>query len=106
MRKSTFIFSLAVLGLSSPVLSKAVLGAPRVSKEAATRTALAAVPGGKIDTAELENEHHRLVWSFDIKVPGKSGVEEVQVSAVTGKVVAHEHESPAKQAAEKIIDPH
>jgi uncharacterized membrane protein YkoI len=105
MRKSAALLSIAILGLATPALSKSVTGTPKISKEAATRTALAAVPGGKIETAELENEHNRLVWSFDIRVPGKSGIEEVQVSAITGKIVVHEHESPAKEAAEKVLDP-
>jgi uncharacterized membrane protein YkoI len=56
------------------------------------RTALARVPGGRITEAELE-EDGRLLYSFDIRVEGRSGVEEVQVDARTGEVVSIEHES-------------
>ncbi len=106
MRGSSAIAILSVLAFTAPLMSRAVVGSPRISKEAATHTALSAVPGGKVETAELENEHHRLVWSFDIRVPGKSGIEEVQVSAISGRIVLHEHESPAKEAIEKAVDPH
>ncbi len=79
---------------------------PRIAKADATRTALAAVPGGKVTSAELETEHNQLIYSFDIAVPDKSGVEEVQVSAMTGKIVSRKHEGPLKekveQAAEKL----
>jgi uncharacterized membrane protein YkoI len=103
MRTPMLLAPLALLILAAPVLSKPV---PKISKAAATRTALAAVPGGKVETAELETEHRQLVYSFDIRVPGRSGVEEIQVSAITGKIVSREHESPAKEAIEKAVDPH
>ena len=45
---------------------------------------------------ELERETGKLVYSYDLKVAGKSGMEEVNVSAMTGKVLAREHESAAK----------
>jgi hypothetical protein len=38
------------------------------------------------------------MYSHDIKVAGKPGVEEVHVDAVSGKILKHEHENPAKQA--------
>jgi uncharacterized membrane protein YkoI len=75
--------------------------ATKVSKAAARKTALAAVPGGKVKAAELEKENGRLIYSFDITVPGKSGIEEVQVDAHTGKVVSQTHESAKKEAHEQ-----
>jgi len=33
-----------------------------------------------------------LIWSFDLTVAGKPGVEEVEVDALTGKIVGVEHE--------------
>jgi uncharacterized membrane protein YkoI len=104
MRASNLIAPLALILLAAPAISKPPVA--KISKEAATRTALAAVPGGKVESAELETEHRQLVYSFDIRVPGKTGIEEVQVSAITGKIVSHEHESPAKEAIEKAVDPH
>ena len=40
------------------------------------------------------------MYSFDIKVPGKSGSEEVVGDAMTGKVLSVEHESPEEEAKE------
>ncbi len=73
----------------------------KVSEEAARRTALAKVPGGRIETAELEHEHGRLVYSFDITAPAASGVTEVQVNAMTGAVVSVKHETAAQEAKEE-----
>jgi len=84
-------------------LGRAVAQQPaaKVSEEAARRTALAKVPNGRIETAELEHEHGRLVYSFDITAPAKAGVTEVQVNAVTGAVVSVKHETAAQEAKEK-----
>ena len=46
----------------------------------------------------------KLIYSFDIKVAGKSGIEEVAVDAMTGKVLVVEHESPKQEAKEKAAD--
>lgn len=75
-----------------------------VTAEAATRTALQQVPTGAIQEAEIEREHGKLVYSYDMKVPGKSGIDEVLVDARTGAVVSHTHESPAAEAAEARQD--
>jgi uncharacterized membrane protein YkoI len=72
----------------------------KVTQEQATATALARVPGGKVESAELEREHGKLIWSFDLVQPRVKGVTEIQVDAVSGTVVSQKHESPAKQADE------
>ena len=61
--------------------------------DSAIKIALARVPGGTISGAELEEEGGRLIYSFEIKIAGKSGEEEVHVDARTGEVVKQEHES-------------
>jgi uncharacterized membrane protein YkoI len=76
----------------------------RVTEAQARRTALAAVPHGRVRSSELEREHGRLIYSFDIAVPGRSGIEEVNVNAVDGRIVAHEHEGPAAERAEARAD--
>jgi uncharacterized membrane protein YkoI len=73
----------------------------KITERAARKTALAAVPGGKVQSHELERENGKLIYSYDIKVAGKPGVEEVNVDAMTGEVVAHEHESAKAEANEK-----
>ncbi|HEY4133391.1 MAG TPA: PepSY domain-containing protein [Gemmatimonadaceae bacterium] len=76
----------------------------KVSEEAAAKTAMARVPNGTIQTVELEEEKGKLIYSYDIKVAGKSGIEEVGVSALTGKIVAYEHETPADEKKEAAAD--
>lgn len=86
-------------GKPNPLLKEA-----KITEAAARQTALAKVPGGKVTESELEKEDGKLVWSFDIKVAGKSGIEEVQVDAITGEVVAVEHESPEDEKKEADKD--
>jgi hypothetical protein len=102
--KRTLILSLLALALAVPGslfaantvrsdVPASLAKQAKISLEAARATALAKVPGGTVRSEELEKEHGKLVYSFDIEVPGKSGVEEVNVSAITGKVLSKHHES-------------
>lgn len=77
---------------------------PIISEKAATRTALAAVPSGTVRSSELETEQGQLIYSFDIAVPRKRGLEEVHVSAITGRVIVIEHEGPREERAESLIE--
>ena len=72
----------------------------KVSEADAIATAEKEVPDGKIESAEIEREGGKLVYSFDLKAPHKSGVEEVQVDAETGSVVKKEHETAKEEKAE------
>ncbi|MBV9957944.1 MAG: PepSY domain-containing protein [Acidobacteria bacterium] len=71
----------------------------KVTKEEAQATALKRAPG-TVESAELEREHKRIVWSFDIR-NSKGTITEVQVSAITGKVLRVEHENRKQEADEK-----
>jgi uncharacterized membrane protein YkoI len=72
----------------------------KISEETARATALAQVPNGTIKSSELEREHGKLIYSYDISVPGKTGVEEVAVNAIDGSVVSHAHETPKMEKKE------
>src|SRR5689334_1599354 len=65
----------------------------KITETAAAATAEKRVKNGKIESAELERQKGKLVYSFDLKVPGKSGMEEVNVDANSGKVLKVMHES-------------
>ena len=52
----------------------------------------------------VERENKKLIYSYELKVPGRGGVEEVNVDATTGKVVSAEHESPAAEKKEQAKD--
>ena len=91
--------------LAMPVLvSASVVPHAKIEKAAATATALAAVPGGTVQASELEREHGRLIYSYDIKIAGKSGIEEVAVDAMTGKLINKTHETPKMEKAEAAAD--
>ncbi len=75
-----------------------------LTKEQAQTTALTKAPGGTIKEGELEKENGRLVWSFDIAVPGDKNITEVQVDARSGEIVSVEKETPSDQAKEKAAD--
>jgi hypothetical protein len=72
----------------------------KVSKPQAEKTALARVPTGAIQSGELEREHGKLVWSFDIGTKSTKNVTEVQVDAKSGKIVSVKTETPSDEAKE------
>jgi uncharacterized membrane protein YkoI len=76
----------------------------KISEEAARATALKEIPNGTVKSSELEREHGKLIYSFDISVPGKSGIEEIAISAIDGSVIAHEHETPAMEKKEAALE--
>ena len=76
----------------------------KISEADAKQIALAKVPNGSIKEGELEKEKGRLIWSFDIAIPGQTDIKEVNVDAITGEVVAVETETAAQQAKEKDED--
>ena len=71
----------------------------KITKEQAQATALKRAPG-TVESAELEREHGKLVYSFDIR-NSKGTITEVQVSAISGRVVRVEHENKKQEADEK-----
>ena len=72
----------------------------RVSADSARAAALEKVPGGHVKSHELEREGGRWIYSYDISVPGKPGVEEVHVDAKSGEVLSQKHESAATERRE------
>ena len=76
----------------------------KVSRADAEKTALARVPGGKVESGDLEKEKGKLFWSFDISIPGSQDIKEVAVDAISGAVLAVETETPADQAKEAAED--
>src|SRR5689334_13124887 len=72
----------------------------KISEADARATALKEAPTGTVKSEELEREKGKLIYSYDISVPGKSGVEEVNVNAIDGSVVGKMHESAKTEKAE------
>jgi uncharacterized membrane protein YkoI len=100
MRKAMIAALMLVAAVAMAETQAQLQKEAKISMEKARATALKKVPGGKIESAELEREHGKLIYSFDIKT-SKPGVTEVNVDAITGKIISSKQETPAKEAAEK-----
>jgi len=73
----------------------------KITKADSQQTALQQVPNGTLKEAEIEKEHGKLIWSFDIAVPDSKDIKEVAVDALTGRVVSIETETAEQEAKEK-----
>ena len=62
----------AILGTASSAfaINSTLESQAKISKSAAEKIALSKVPTGTIQSAELEKERGKLIWSFDISKPG------------------------------------
>lgn len=76
----------------------------RMTMKDARALAEKTVPGATIQAGEIERENGKLIYSFDMKIAGKSGIDEVNIDAMTGKLVSKHHESPADEAKEAKAD--
>lgn len=81
-------------------LPAALVKEAKVGESDAAKTAQAKLPNGRIEAVELEREGGKLIYSYEIKVPGRSGIEEVNVDAISGAVVSTEHETPKTERKE------
>jgi uncharacterized membrane protein YkoI len=104
----TTLASLLALGASMAFAADAapakLQARAKVSEADARVTTLAKVPGGSVSSSELEKEHGKLVWSFDIAQTGSKSITEVQVDANTGKVVSTKTETAAQEHKEAIAE--
>ena len=108
MKLKLFVCSVLATGLLIGCATEnetKLMSEAKVSKADAQKTALARVPNGTVKEGELEKEHGKLIWSFDISTPDSKDIQEVAVDALTGMVIAVETETPedaAKEAAEDV----
>jgi hypothetical protein len=77
----------------------------KITAEAATASAKALLPNATVKSAEIEEEGGKLIYSFDFATAGKTGIDEINIDAMTGKQVGRiEHESPASEKKEAAQD--
>jgi uncharacterized membrane protein YkoI len=76
----------------------------KIAETAAAATAQARFPKAKIEAVELEREDGKLLYSYELKTAGKTGVDEVNVDANTGKIIAVSHESPVTEKKEAAAE--
>ena len=107
---ATLAFAAASAGAQGPVHHKKAETQAELQKEAkmtmadARAMALRTVPSATIQAGEIEREGGKLIYSFDMKVPAKSGIDEVNIDAMTGTLVSHQHETPKDERAEARAD--
>lgn len=111
MKPSIFAIALAVtaagaLGAQEPAYKRDVPDSLASQAKISETTALATAQRrmqkrkGKVTALELEHERGKLMWSFEFKVPRKSGIDEVNIDAMSGKVIGVSHEGPATEKRE------
>jgi uncharacterized membrane protein YkoI len=81
-----------------------LLAQAKITEAQAKEIALTKAPGGKIISSELEKEHGRLIWSFDISTPNSKDITEVDVNAKTGTIISVKTETPKDEGKEKEED--
>jgi hypothetical protein len=78
----------------------------KVTEAAAVAVAQKRLPQHTIVALEIERENGRLIYSFDMKLAGKPGIDELNVDAITGKLVGTmQHEPDATEKKEAAKEP-
>jgi hypothetical protein len=99
----TCVIGASAVALGAPEEAQLVKEA-KVTKRQAETTALAKVPEGVIKSEEIEREHGKLIWSFDIAKTGTRDITEVQIDALTGNIRSMQIETPKDQMKESAAD--
>jgi uncharacterized membrane protein YkoI len=102
MKKKTMFAFVAAAAMSVAAFAGTTTTKPKITLAQARAIALKKAPG-KVRSEELENEHGKLIYSFDIATSAKA-ITEVNVDALNGKIVAVQQENAAKEAAEKRLE--
>jgi uncharacterized membrane protein YkoI len=76
----------------------------KITMAQARALATKTVPGAQIQAGEIEREGGKLIYSFDMKTNGKTGIDEVNIDAMTGTVIGNQHETPKAEKAEAKAD--
>lgn len=77
----------------------------KISLDSARVIAKAQLPKASVASEELERENGKLIYSFDMKTAGKSGIDEVNVNAMNGALVGKiGHESAKSEAKEAATE--
>jgi uncharacterized membrane protein YkoI len=61
----------------------------RITRQRAETAALSLVPGGAIVGGNLERDKGRLLWWFDVSIPGSRNLKAIQIDAYSGAVVSN-----------------
>jgi uncharacterized membrane protein YkoI len=83
------------LWLALALLPVSVQAQSLITRQRAEMMALELVPGGEIVSGNLERDKNRLLWWFDVSIPGSRNVKAIQLDAYSGTVVSNTIETPA-----------
>ncbi len=100
----SFLFLVGIFAIgSSNVSAQSKLARQAKISMAQAREIAQKQASGKIEGEELEKEHGKLLYSFDIR-NSKGSITEVQVDAKTGKLLSVKEESKKDEMKEKQQD--
>lgn len=102
MKHKSIATFIAAAAMAASTFAATTAVKPKITMQQARAIALKKAPG-TVKSSELENEHGKLIYSFDIATSA-TAITEVNVDALNGKIVAVQQESAAKEAAEKKQD--
>lgn len=102
IKRSFAIFSVLTL-LTVCCFAKEEPPANRISMETARATAVKAYPG-KVKGEELEFENGKWIYSFDLRKPKDKSEHEINVDAISGKVLNAHVETPDEEKKELLED--
>lgn len=100
MKKTTMMTAFLALGLMFGIGTSAANTQTKKIGMAKARAIALKRAAGKVQSAELEREKGKLVYSFDIRI-SKGAIREVWVDAYTGKVLSVKTESAQEERAER-----
>lgn len=78
----------------------------RISLSRAERIALQQVPKGRLGTEQVRVSHGRPTWEIDVSLPSSSDLDEIDIDAVDGHVIASRTESAAEEELELAVEEH
>ncbi len=102
MRKIIFAVAIAIAVSGCEEHTEA---AAKITEPAARATALGLIAGGTVISSHATSDHHQPTYSFNIQRPGVSGVEKVNINALTGKFISMRHETPEEEEIEASQEP-
>lgn len=98
MTKTFVLLVATILFMVSAVSAKPKYIGMKRAKEIAHKQV-----NGTIKSSELEKEHGKMIYSFDIQTAGGK-IKEVNINAVTGAVIEVKVETAADEAKEKAAE--
>ena len=82
------------LALALALLPASLQAQSQITRERAEAAALRLVPGGEIMGGNLEQDKDKLLWWFDVSIPGSRNVKAIRIDAYTGVIVSNTIETP------------